>query len=120
MSAKIVLMVATGSLYLASCSKNNIIKVSGTINGVPAITLYGNSNRQADFILLSTDPATHEISYDGIAYAYDYISTGADIFITLSPSNIQKATLTQSASTTVLTLAANSQTIFSSSLYITK
>jgi hypothetical protein len=108
-------------LLLASCKKNNQIPtVSGTINGVTAIPLYGNSLQNADFILLSTDPAHKEISYNGTAYSYYYISTGSDIFISVSATNVQKATLSTSGNITTLAFGVNAQPFFGSSVYISR
>jgi len=70
---------------IAGCSKGNAIPtVSGTINGQPAVTLYGTTNEPVDYILLYVNGTVKEISYGGVIYNY-YTSPANGVYVVISP-----------------------------------
>jgi len=118
MRAFSISMVLIAGFLFPSCSKNNYTPVNGTINGLPAITLYGNSNRSADYLLLSK--SQKEVFYEGTTFTYEYLPTALDIVIYISTTTVQQASLDTSAPTTILTMDANPLSIFGSSVYLSK
>ncbi len=112
----IALLVFLG-FYLVSCSKGNGHGISGTINGKPAITLYGTSNKGADYFLLSTDSTSKQLVYSGITFDYYALPNSNDIVITLSTSQYLRATLTKTGTKTVLYLDTLLVNVFGSREY---
>lgn len=96
-SLLLVLLVLVG----ASCSKSNKAQnVSGTINGKPALTLYGSSNKPADYLLLGEDSTARQMSYNGIVLTYSSTTPPA-IFMLNGGLAIAKGTLVTGSSTTL-------------------
>jgi len=104
MRAIVIAMVLVCACSVFSCSKSNKAQnVSGTINGKPAITLYGSSNKPADYLFISADPAVKEISYNGVVLTYaSTIPPG--IFIIEGSVAVAKASLEAGSATTTLTI----------------
>ena len=106
MKAKLVIVIAVFLSCFFSCSKKDKVEVvSGTVNGLPAVTLYGNSNKPTDYIFLSSDSAQKEMSYNGLLLTY--AKTGASttgIFILNNHLAVAKAELGTVGSKTVLTI----------------
>ncbi len=87
-----------------SCSKSNKAQnVSGTINGKPAVTLYGSSNKPADYIFISADPAVKEMSYNGVGLTYAN-ATSPEIFIIEGSVAVAKGRLDTISSVVTLTI----------------
>ena len=81
----LLFLAITFTGYIA-CKKGDAIPtVTGTVNGVPAVTLYGTTNEPVDYILLSTSGASKILSYAGQVYDY-YNSPGNGIFVVISPA----------------------------------
>ncbi len=103
-----MLAVALAVFYcgFSSCSKKDKVElVSGTVNGIPAITLYGNSNKPTDYIFLSTDSTQKEMSYNGVLLTYANTgSSSTGIFILNNHIAVAKAELALAGSKTVLTI----------------
>ena len=101
------IVIAIGVVFVCgvfSCSKSNKAQnVSGTINGKPALTLYGSSNKPTDYLFISTDPTTKEMSYNGIVLTYSS-TTPPGIFIIDGSVAIAKARLEASSTATMLTI----------------
>jgi hypothetical protein len=117
MRSSFILLAVLAGILFPSCSKNNFTPINGTINGLPALTLYGASNRPADYILIRI--ADRVISYDGETFPYYYTSIAPNIFISISPGDVQKATLDTSNPVTLI-FAADTQSIFGSTIYVSK
>jgi len=116
----ITILFAIGAVYFAACSKSNAVQtVSGTINGVPALTLYGSSGEPADYVLLSTTPADKDMNYNGNTYYY-YTSPDNHIFIEVAPTNVVSSTLVTTGSKTVLSISASTVPFFASTQYTSK
>ena len=90
-------------LLFAACTKTGIPDVSGTINGVPAITLYGTTNLPVDYILLSTDKSNKELSYSGQVYTYIYTASHR-LFINVSPTIAVGGNIDTTGNKTVINL----------------
>lgn len=102
------------------CSKSNRISpVTGTINGKPAVSLYGASNKPTDYVLIDTAAADRKLSYDGIVFAYIYNSS-SNIYIMNSTTPAAEGTLTLNASNIVLTINATYTLTFGSTTYTSK
>ena len=105
--------------FCISCSKKDKVQlVSGTVNGIPATTLYGNSNKPTDYIFLSNDSTEKEMSYNGELLTY--VKTGATstgIFILYNHVAAAKAELGLVGSKTVLTIDSAYGINFSSTQY---
>ncbi len=79
--------------------------VSGTVNGKPAITLYGNSGKPADYIFIGSDAAQKELSYSGVYLTYANTSALSEsIFILNSSVAVARAELVTTGSKTTLTI----------------
>lgn len=102
-----LLVAATG------CSKNAQQTVTGTINGKPALTLYGNSGKTADYMLL--DSSAHEVSYDGQLYTY-YTGSANAVYISVATASVVSGVLATASGQTVLTITF-ANTVFSSTQY---
>ncbi len=88
-----VAIVAVCTCVMFSCSKNSKPEnVSGTINGKPAVTLYGSSNKEADYIFLSADTTVKQLSYNGIVLGY-VNSTPPAIFLVQTSIAVAKGRL---------------------------
>ncbi len=106
MKAKLVIVLAVFYCCISSCSKKDKVEVvSGTVNGLAAITLYGNSNKPADYIFLSSDSTQKEMSYNGLLLTYANAgSSSTSIFILNAHVAVAKAELGMVGSKTVLTI----------------
>ncbi len=113
------LLAIAAIFYCTSCSKSNAITpVDGTINGVPATTLYGNSHKLTDYILLSKNAALKEIAYYGQIYYYRIISSPSGILITISSNAVVKGSLDTVNSKITLTIDSSlHSTVFVSKIY---
>ena len=81
----ILFLAITLSGFIA-CKKGDAIPtVTGTINGVPAITLYGTTNEPVDYILISTSGTSKILSYGGVVYNY-YNSPANGIYVVIAPA----------------------------------
>lgn len=106
--------------FIMACSKSNSVQpVSGSINGVPAQTLYGSSGKATDYIFLSTVPLDYELSYGGQTYMY-YYTSGNNIFIMVTSTVAVKGSLTKTGSKTSLSIDNSSPSIFASTEYTSK
>ena len=120
MKAIATILCVLSPVFFTACSKSNEIPtVSGTINGVPALTLYGSSGKPTDYVLLSMT-TDKQISYQGNVYSYSNITSSNDIFITISTIYLVKGTLTTANSKTQLVIVTSPQTTFGSTLYTSK
>ncbi len=82
----IIALIAFSALCIVACKKGDAIPtVSGTINGVPAVTLYGTTNKPVDYILIATSGVSKIISYGGVVYNY-YTSPANGIYVVISPT----------------------------------
>ena len=118
MKAIAVILFSLLAVSVISCSKKNKVElVSGTVDGLPAITLYGNSNKVADYIFLSSDSAHKEMSYNGVILTYVSGSPSPSIFILKSSVAIAKGRLTASGTKTALTIDTTYGFSFGSNLY---
>jgi len=116
MKGAITILIVFGAIYFTACSKSNKVQqVSGTINGSPALTLYGSSGNPSDYILLNTNTADKDLSYNGVLYSY-ITFTGNAISIIVSPNDAVNGTLTTTGSKTILTIVPTT-TIFTSTQY---
>jgi len=106
MKAKLVVVLAVSYCCISSCSKKDkVALVSGTVNGTPAITLYGNSKKPTDYIFLSNDSTQKEMSYNGVFLTYAKTgSSSTGIFILNAHVAVAKAELGLVGSKTVLTI----------------
>jgi len=118
MKKMVRLIVLAVVFCFVSCNKgNHILQVSGTINGEPALTLYGASNRAADYILLSKDPSIKEMVYDGVTFSYNSDPSSTGVVIDLSSSMVIRGTLTTTGSKTILVIDTLNTSIFGSETY---
>ena len=93
--------------------------VSGTVNGIPAITLYGSSNKPADYIFLSSDSTQKAMSYNGEYLTYVYTSAAStSIFILKSSTAVARAELIKTSSKTTLTIDTAFGFNFASTQYV--
>ena len=117
----IIALLACVAICFTACKKHEIPPVNGTINGMPALTLYGLSNNATDYVLIivSTNPADRLISYQVSTYSY-INSTGDEVYIEISPTNVVKGTLTTSGGQTVLTVVNTIPPVFQSSQYTSR
>ncbi len=106
MKTTLVIVLVFLCCFFFSCSKKaKVEQVSGSVNGIPAITLYGNSNKPTDYIFLSSDTTQKEMSYNGVLLAYTKTgSTSTGIFILNNHIAGAKAELGWVGSKTVLTI----------------
>ena len=103
---------------IAACSKTNrIAPVTGTVDGKPAITLYGSSYKPTDYILIDTVTADRKLSYDGIVFTYTYVSAYNDIFIINSSIPIARANLSTISGKVVLAIDTSFSITFGSKQY---
>ena len=103
----------------SACSKTGALQtVSGTIDGVPALTLYGNSGRPADYVFLSKDASVKKMAYNGSTYAY--YNTAQGIYITLAPYKVVSGSLAVNGSVTVLYVDTATVHLFGSTQYTSK
>ena len=115
-----IFLLSCSALYFSACQKTNkIAAVSGTINGTPTITLYGNSGAPTDYVLLSTDPKKVEMAYQGEIFPYSISSPDTIIYITTSTTTVVQATLFKSGNTTILNINPLSPPKFASLHYYT-
>jgi hypothetical protein len=78
----------------ACCSKSNeVTPVTGSINGVPAITLYGGSKKLNDYVLLGKEATKKQMSYLGTTYDYTNIDSLHDIRIEISSTVVMRGRL---------------------------
>ncbi len=110
------------AVCVASCSKNNTIPpVSGTINGVPAITLYGSSNQPADYLFLSSVATDKELSYNGRVYPYLYLTTSdTELFVMSANRALVKGSLVTTGTITVFTIDTSYTPTFGSTKYTSR
>ncbi len=107
-------------LGFASCKKNGVVPVSGTIAGKPAVSLYGNSNNAADYLLIDTAAADMKILYDGIVFPYHYTTPGI-IYMVYNNIPAVQASVSASGSNLVLTIVRVYNTVtFGSTVYTSK
>lgn len=111
--------IAVIACFLFSCSKGRIQTVSGTIDGKPAITLYGNSNKAADYIFLSADSSVKEMTYNGILLTYTS-ATPPGIFLLKASVAIGRGSLTTVGAHTTLTIDTTYGFTFGSKQYASK
>jgi len=105
-------------LTALACSKRNTIPpVSGIINGKPAVSLYGASNKPTDYALIDT--ADKKISYDGIVFAYLYNSP-TTIYIMNPSTPAAQAGLTFTSTGITLTINATYTLTFGSTIYTSR
>lgn len=102
------------ALCLVACNKNAVQPVSGTIGGLPALTLYGSSKAPSDYMFLST--SQKKISYNGVIFSYTY-ATGTTIFLLTSGTGAGKCTLDTLATKTTLTIDTTYGYTFGSTVY---
>lgn len=117
----ITTLLTVVAIYFTSCTKHDPPPVTGTINGIPATTLYGSSGNATDYILIviSTNTNNNLISYEGHTYSYTN-GSGNDVYIEISPTNVVRGTLTTSGTQTVLTVVNPSPAVFLSSQYASR
>jgi hypothetical protein len=113
-----LLCIILATCCIACSKKNAIAPVHGTINGKPAITLYGSSNKPTDYVLLDTAISDRKLSYDGIVFTYVYISD-TNIFIMGSGTPAARGALTTIGPKTNLTITAAYTITFGSTEYTT-
>jgi len=106
-------------IALASCKKE-ITPVSGTINGLPAITLYGNSLQATDYLFIDTTANNKKISYNGVVYTYNYNANNSNIYILSSGTPAADGTLTLTGPRVVLTIQSQFSVDFTSIQYTSK
>jgi hypothetical protein len=114
---RIAIALITIACFAACTKTNQISAVNGSINGVPALTLYGSSGKPTDYILFSTNFAVKLLSYQGQTYSYNNTSTANGIFIVVSSINVLKGTLDTSGPHTVITVDNVAPVTFASSSY---
>lgn len=92
-----IILLAVIATYIAGCSKHSLQTENGTINGIPAITLYGSSGAESDymFIVLTDTVADKRLFYGGTATTYTYsgISSTNNIYVIASPVSIVNCTI---------------------------
>ena len=116
-----VILLAILVIYISGCSKHNIQTENGSINGIPAITLYGSSGNEADymFIVLSNTIANKRVFYQGTTYTYSGISSTNNIYVISSPTSIVNCTI--DTLNPQITLTVNTTpSIFESKVYTAK
>jgi len=114
----VIIALIVSSISLISCSrKNRIAPVSGTINGKPAITLYGSSYEPTDYVLIDSVTADRKLSYDGIVFDYLYTSD-TDIVLIGSGKPAAKCVLIFGSPKTTLQIRAVFTITFGSPIYI--
>ena len=111
----IVVSVITACFYIA-CKKNIPIE-NGTIDGLPAITLYGSSNAPTDYLFIST--SQKKISYNGNIFNYNY-GPGKTIFCYSNYSPAATASLDTSVPRMTLTIDTSYGFTFLSTIYTAK
>lgn len=95
-----IVIVALLCCILFSCSKSNKAEnISGTIDGKPALALYGSSNGPADYILLGEDSTLKQMSYNGVILTY-HTTTYPEILIS-NTLPVARATLITGTGTTL-------------------
>jgi hypothetical protein len=99
-----------------SCSKS-VPTQNGTINGLPALTLYGSSKQPADYLFISTPQK--KVSYNGQVLSYTN-AAGNDIFLTISGSSIARCTFDTIPKPDVLTIDTTYGFTFGSKIYTAK
>ena len=107
---------------MASCKKaNQLPNESGSINGIPALTLYGSASDQTDYVFILITPTTADqlLCYQGITYKYGVNPVNNDISILASSSSVIRATLDTTGAHTVLTILTY-PSIFNSTEYIAR
>jgi len=108
-----------GMLLPASCKKKGVAPVNGTIDGKPALTLYGSSGKPTDYLFIDTVAADKKISYNGVVFTYIYNAATTNIY--LINGGIPAADGTLSIGTNVvLTVNVSYSITFGSSLYVSK
>jgi hypothetical protein len=117
MKGILALAFITLSVSFIACSrKNRIAPVTGTIDGKPAVTLYGSSFAPTDYILIDTIVADRKLSYDGIVFSYLYTSD-TDIVLINSGTPAAKVTLASVSPKMILKIKAIFTITFGSPLY---
>jgi hypothetical protein len=104
---------------VSSCTKKKSAAViSGTINGIPTMTLYGDSRKPADYILLSIDPTQNKMAYSGHIFTYIYFSgSTTKIFVRDSLVAIGQGYLTVTGPTTSFRIDTTFGYTFGSKVY---
>ena len=102
-----------------SCKKSNQVNpVSGTINGTPTITIYGNNNVASDYILLSTDSSKNILAYGGTVLNFQISVPDSLIFITLPSGMVARAALYRTKTSAQLNVSASAPAYFRSQHYV--
>jgi len=114
MKATFAILLVTTCLCF-SCSKYKIQPVGGTINGMPAITLYGSSAKPTDYIFISK--AAKEMAYNGNTLTYTYTSS-TTIFMSDANGAVARAILDTANNKILLTIDTTYGYTFASSLYV--
>lgn len=112
-----LLLIGVSHFLLGCSKKNHVADISGTINGVPATTLYGDSREAADYVLLSKDPAYMEMAYSGNIFKYTFVAGSSKIYITDSLTAIGRGSIIVSGSKTTLTIDTSYHFAFRSKTY---
>lgn len=118
----LLLIILVFNFSFSGCKKaNEIPTVSGTIDGVPAVTLYGSSGNATDYIfIVFSNTNTHKLlCYQGINYVYGNTSSSNNVSIITSSSAIVRATIDTVSSNTVLKILTY-PSIFSSTQYTSR
>ena len=119
MKSIFITLLTVSTIYFSGCSKNHQIPaVTGNINGVPALTLYGSGGGATDYILLVD--SLKELSYQVQDYYYNINAATNDIYIIVSITNVIKGTLTTSGNKTTLTIDTQPQNTFVSKQYTSR
>lgn len=119
MKINVIILLGVFISCLFSCSKNEKIQqVTGTVNGLPATTLYGNSGKPTDYIFICSDSSKREMSYGGVYLTYsNTTSSSTGIFILQASIAVAKADLAITGSKTVLTIDTAYGISFASTQY---
>ena len=121
MRSTFALLLIAAMACFTGCSKHNVTTENGSINGIPAKTLYGASGQEEDylFIVLSNTIADKRIFYEGTTYTYSGISSTNNIYVIASPTSIVNCTIDTSGPQITLTVNTT-PSIFESSVYTAK
>lgn len=105
-------------MFIVACKRNNaVIPVSGTIGGKPAVSLYGNSHKPSDYVLIDTAAADLKVLYDGVVFSYHYTS-GNTIYMVYNNVPAVQASLSLTQTNVVLTIIKVYNTVtFGSAVY---
>jgi len=118
-----VILLSVIAITVSACSKHNQQTEAGNINGVPAITLYGTTGEESDylFIVLTDTVADKRIFYAGSAATYTYsgISSTNNIYIIAPGTNIIKCTIDTLSAHVSLTINTT-PSLFQSTVYTAK